>query len=393
VITHKTYKFKLYPTKAQVKKFEHILGSCRELYNAAIQERRDAWRMCRKSINFYDQDRQMAEIKEFRPELKEILAHTLREVLQRVDKTFKAFYSRCKRGGAPGYPRFQNSKRYNSFVMDGGWSLVNNRLKLFKIGTIKVRIHREVIGKVKTISIKRSGFDWHVVFSVEYDFEQPATHEGPQIGIDVGLEYFASYSDGNQTENPRHYRKSQKSLAKVQRHADWLKYTDKNHLRKIKAKKAVTRAHRKTRNQRMDFHHKLSTKLAKIYSLIVVEKLQVSNLTKRAKPKFDETTQTFLPNGASAKSGLSKSIVDAGWSTFINMLTYKVEYTGSKLIKVRPNGTSQTCPDCGNIKAKELSERWHSCECGCSLPRDVAAAKVILRIGQNSLSNQSVDAS
>jgi putative transposase len=393
MIARKSYKFRLYPTRTQVKKFEHTLDLCRELYNAALQERRDAYKMCNKSINLYDQQNQLPAIKEVRPDLLDVYAQTLQDVLSRLDKAFKAFFSRVKNGDKPGFPRFQGRNRYDSFTYpQHGWSLKNNKLTLSKIGTIKVRLHREVVGKVKTCSIKRDGLDWYVVFSVEYEFEQPQKHEGPQVGIDVGLEYFASYSDGNQTENPRHYRKAQKNLTKTQRHVDWLKTTDKKHPRKIKAKKAVTRAHKKIKNQRMDFHHKLSTKLVKTYSLIVVENLQVKNLSKRAKPKFDETTQTFLPNGASAKSGLNKSIVDAGWSTFINMLSYKVDYTGSKLIKVRPNGTSQTCPDCGNIVKKELSERWHSCECGCSLPRDVAAAKVILRIGQNSLGIQSVNA-
>ena len=202
-------------------------------------------------------------------------------------------------------------------------------------------------------------------------------------------------SNEEQIENPRYYRQAQKHLAKCQRKAQKVKPQPRNDPKKIKAKKALTRAYNKAANRRKDFQHKFSNQLAKTYSLICVEDLQVKNLLRRPKPKIDETYPAhFLPNGASAKGGLNKSIADAGWSTFINMLAYKVEYTGSKLIKVPAAYTSQVCPNpqCGIIQPKPLDERWHSCECGASMPRDVASAKVILRIGLDSLRNQSVDA-
>jgi putative transposase len=223
-----------------------------------------------------------------------------------------------------------------------------------------------------------------VSFSAQYEFEvQP--HAGPQIGTDVGLEYFASHSDGTQIPNPRYYRKSEKRLGKAQRKLEKVKHLLKSDPKRRKAAKAVACTHRKIRNQRQDFHHKQSRVMAHTYSMIVVEDLQVQNLTHRAKPVQDAETGAYLANGANARSGLAKSILDAGWSSFIRMLAYKVEETGSKLIRVNPSQTSQTCPRCGAIKPKELSERWHSCECGCSLPRDIAAARVILAVGLHSL--------
>jgi putative transposase len=394
-LTRKAYKFRIYPTSGKIAKFEHTLDLCRELYNGALQERRDAYRMAGKSLNYYDQQNQLSEIKEVRPDLCEVHSQVLQDVLKRVDKSFKGFFARCKRGDTPGFPRFQGKGRYNSFTYpQGGWSLHNDKLTLSKIGTFKVKLHREVLGKVKTCTIKREGHKWFVVFSVEYEFDCPDYHDGPPVGIDVGLEYFSSQSDGVQVENPRIFRKAQKHLATPQRRVAKVKHLPRNDAKKLQAKRAVRNAHTKVSNQRRDFLHKQSRLLVNTYSVVVVEELQVKNLLKRSKPKLDPETNTYLPNGAAAKSGLSKSISDAGWSTFINMLSYKAENAGSKLIKVPPAYTSQICPnpDCGVIVKKDLSERWHSCPCGCEMPRDVAAAIVILRRGLASLRNQSVDA-
>ncbi|MEI7556995.1 RNA-guided endonuclease TnpB family protein, partial [Candidatus Chlorohelix sp.] len=201
----------------------------------------------------------------------------------------------------------------------------------------------------------------------------------PVVGIDVGLEHFANLSTGEQVTNPRFFRKSEKRLAKAQKR---LAKIPKNSPMRRKFRKPVSLAFRKVRNQRLDFAHKLSHKISNTYSLIAVEDLQVKNLSKRAKPKEDESNPGhYLPNGASAKSGLNKSVNDAGWSLFLNLLEYKVANTGSKLIRVDPRYTSQICPECGAIAKKELSVRWHSCPCGCEMHRDTAAALVILARG------------
>lgn len=420
----KNYKFRLYPTKAQETTLEHTLDLCRELYNAALQERKDAWRAWERtnkgfsfthlasgvmvveldtinstaskppSLNYYSQANQLSEIKEVRPELNAVYSQVLQDVLKRVQKSFDGFFARVKRGEKAGYPRFQGKGRYDSFCYPQlGWSLNNKELTLAKIGTLKLKLHREVLGKAKTCTIKREGSAWYVVFSVEYEFEVPTQHDGPVVGIDLGLEHFVNQSDGVQTDNPRYFRKAERHLAKIQRRYAKLKQLPRKDSKKIKALKAIRKAHAKVKNQRQDYLHKLSTSIAKTYSLIVVEDLQVKNLSKRAKPKEDEANPgQYLPNGASAKSGLNKSVNDAGWSTFINMLGYKVACTGARLIKVNPSYTSQICPTCGAIKAKELDERWHSCECGAEMHRDIAAAQVIVRIGLDSLRNQSLDA-
>jgi putative transposase len=243
-------------------------------------------------------------------------------------------------------------------------------LTISKIGTIRFNLHRQVLGKVKTCTLKREGPNWLVVFSVEYEFDPP-THSGPEVGIDVGLENFANLSNSLQIENPRLFRKSEKRLAKAQRKLAKIRHLPRSNSTKRKSKLVVTKAFRKVRNQRLDFHHKLSHQLTKSYSLIVVEDLNIKGL---------------------ASGMLAKSVNDAGWSSFIAMLRYKAASAGSKLIEVDPRYTSQTCPECGAVAKKDLAVRWHSCPCGCELQRDVAAAQVILSRGLATVRNQSVEA-
>jgi len=392
--TRKAYKFRLYPTKTQANTLRQHLGICRELYNCALLDRRDAYQRNGVSVGYYDQAMQLPEIKQVLPEVAQVYSQTLQDVLKRLDKAFDNFFRRVKLGEEPGYPRFKPANRYNSLTYPGlGWSLKNDRLTLAKIGTIKVKLHREVIGKVKTVNLKREGVNWFAVFSVETSIEVPEYHEGGAIGIDVGLEHYANLTTGEQIPNPRYFRKSQKRLAKVQRKLDKLKHLPKFNPVKRKARKAVAKTHRKIANQRADFQHKLSLNLVQTYSVIAVEDLLIKNMVRKPKPKPDpENPGQFLPNGKAAKGGLNKSINDAGWGTFVSMLGFKAEKAGSRLLKVSPNYTSQTCPECGTIVKKELANRWHSCECGCEMHRDTAAALVILSRGLATVRNQPLDA-
>ena len=369
MLVRKTYKYILRPTSRQARLLQHNLDLCRELYNAALQHRRDAYRMAGKSVSFAEQSATLAECKEVRPDLAEVYSQTLQDVLHRVDKAFKAFYARVKRGDKAGFPRFRSYDRYDSFTYPQlGWSLQNDTLTLSKIGRLKVKLHRPVQGKVKTVQVKREGNRWFVCFSVEIDVEVPA-HTGPAIGIDVGLEHLANLSNGEQVDNPRYYRKGQKRLAKQQRQ---LAKAIRTHPKRKEYRKRVATAHRKVRNHRADFLHKLSKRLVQTYSLIAVEKLNVKGL---------------------AGGRLAKSVNDAAWSNFTNMLRYKAEEAGSVLVEVDPRYTSQTCPQCGVIRKKELSERRHSClDCGFECHRDVAAALVILRRGLASVGIQSLEA-
>jgi putative transposase len=379
----KAFKYRLYPTSKQVEQLEWTLSRCCELYNAALQERKDAWKYAHQSVNFAQQCRSLSEIRnEIREEYQQIGSHALQNVLHRVDNAFKDFFRRVKAGEKPGYPRYQPRARYDSFCFPdyAGWKLEGNRLKITNLGSIKIRLHREVQGKVKTCTVKREGDHWYVVVSCEVESQARTPYTDEAVGIDLGVSKLATLSNGDVIENPRHYRKAEAKLAKAQQAKDRKK--QRSHRRK-KAAKVVAKIQRKIRNQRNDYLHKHSRWLVDCYETIVFEDIAPANLSKRAKPKEDENNPgQYLPNGASAKSGLNKSILDAGWSQFITFCQYKAEDAGTSVVKVDPKYTSQICSSCGTVKKKELSERWHSCECGCELDMDHNAALNILNLGR-----------
>ncbi|GHO51727.1 RNA-guided endonuclease InsQ/TnpB family protein [Ktedonobacter robiniae] len=367
----KTLKYRLLPTRKQAEALEWTLRRCKELYNAALQERREIYTYTGKGTNYNAQANQLPEIKEIREEYKEIHSQVLQDVLRRVDKAFKDFFRRVKNGETPGYPRFQGN-HYDSFCYpQSGFSLEQGKLALSKIGHVKINLHRPIQGWVKTCTIKREGECWYVCFACEVETFKRTPYTDEAVGIDLGVSKLATLSTGDVIENPRPYRKAEKKLAKAQQA---LSRKKRGSNRRKKAVQRVARLHRKVRSQRNDYLHQWSRRLVNTYETIVFEDIAPSNLSRRAKPKQDEDGK-YLPNGANAKSGLNKSIVDAGWSMLITFCQYKAEEAGTvQVVKVDPKYTSQVCSGCGTVRKKTLSERWHSCECGCELDRDHNAA-------------------
>jgi putative transposase len=377
----KAFKYRLYPTSKQEQKLFWTLTHCRELYNAALQERKEAYKYAGKSITYKMQASVLPEIKGIREEYQDIHSQVLQNVLKRLEGAFERFFERVKNGETPGYPRFKGRNRYNSFTYpQAGYSLTHdNRVCLSKIGSIKVKLHRPLIGKIKTCTVKYEAGQWYVIFSCEVEQPEPLPESESEVGIDLGVTHFAALSDGTFIESPRFIRRAKASLKRKQQ---VLSERKRGSHRRERARKAVAKAHRKIRNQRADFHHKQSTNLVKEHQTIVFEELEMTHLTKRAKPKQDENGK-YLPNGASAKSGLTKSILDAGWGQFQQMCVAKAEWAGRTVLKVSPKYTSQVCSQCGTVRKKELSQRRHSCECGCELDRDTNAAINILRLGRS----------
>jgi putative transposase len=376
------FKYRLYPNKEQEHKLFWTLTRCRELYNAALSERKDAYRMAGKSIGYYEQKRDLPEIKtEIREEYQDIHSQVLQDVLLRLKKAFDNFFRRVANGEEPGYPRFQGRNRYNSFTYpQGGYSITHdNRVVLSKIGSIKVKLHRKIEGTIKTATIKYEAGQWYIICSCEIEQPEPLPVVASEVGIDLGVTHFAALSDGTFIESPRYYRKAQKNLERLQQA---LSRKKRGSHRRNKARQAVAKAHRKIANQRRDFHHKQASKLVQEQQTIVLEDLQIINISKHAKPQQDQNG-TYLPNGAAAKSGLNKSILDAGWGQFQQIVTSKAAYAGRTILKVNPRYTSQVCSRCGTVRKKDLSERWHSCECGCELDRDTNAAINILWLGRS----------
>jgi len=409
----KAYKYRIDANKQTMKKLHWTLDRCRELYNAGLQERRDAYEMHVKrhsgyyneetrmqltrelAVGYYEQNHELVAIKELRPEYQDIASHVLQNVMMRLKQAYDNFFRRVQNGEQPGYPRFQGKNRYDSFCYpDGaGWKLdakerpadtqgmVRVNLKLTKIGTVKLHLHRNLEGTIKTLTIKREGEHWYAIFTCEIGKPEPLPVSYEDIGIDLGVTHFAALSNGQFIDHPRYFRKAEKKLTQAQQVLARKKHGSH---RRTKAVQRVARLHRKIANQRRDFQHKAARKLVNCYQVLVFEDLQVKNLTKAPAPKQDETGN-YLPNGAAAKAGLNKSILDAGWGMFTRIVSVKAAWAGRTVVFVNPSMTSQTCPNCGAIRKKTLDERWHSCECGCELDRDTASAKIILDLGRKQL--------
>lgn len=355
----KSFKYRLYPSRKQSLDLQEQLAEGCRLYNGALQERRDAYRISGKSLNYYDQANQLREI---RAEGNLSLANysCCQDILRRVDKTFKAFFRRGK-----GFPRFRSINRFDSitFPSYGDGIKLTDKLRIQGIGLVKIKLHRNILGKIKTVSIKREGSKWFACFSVETLPEQLPTTE-KAIGIDVGIESFATLSDGTQIDNWKYYEASQKQLRVAQRRVARRK---KGSNRRRKAVQTLRNIHQTIFNRRNDFQHKLSTDLIRQYDLITVEKLNIAGL---------------------AKGRLAKQILDASWSSFIDKLKWKAECAAKEVIEVAPHWTSQDCSACGERVKKNLSVRQHICSnCGLDLHRDHNAALNILRLG---LSHQDI---
>ena len=360
----KAYRYRLFPTKSQVSQMEQTLEICRWVYNETLAMRKNAWEQEQRHISYYESKRQIPLWKKERPELSTVYSQVLQNVTLRVDLAFKAFFRRLKSGEKPGYPRFKGKGRYDSFTYpQSGFKLDGDRLHLSKIGDVRVVLHRPVEGTIKTLTIRRSATGkWYACFSVEYD-PTPAPQKESVVGIDVGLESFATLSNGEKIENPRFFRTDEKALAKAQRK---LSKAEKGTPERKKARKIVAHVHERIANRRLNFAHQTSRQLVNRFGTIVFEDLNITNMQKN--------------------HHLAKSIADVAWNQFISITKSKAEEAGSHVILVNPRNTSQMCSRCGMIVAKTLSDRVHSCpHCGLGMDRDQNAAINILRLGLQSL--------
>ena len=378
--------FRLRPTARQHIALAACVESHRELYNAALQERRDAWAHGRTRIRYGDQSAQLSDIRAVRPDVAVWSFSSQQATLRRLNKAFAGFFRRVKAGQTPGYPRFKRKARFDSveWPKDGDgarWLPAQRRVCLQGIGQVKVHLHRPVQGRVKTIQIKRVGRRWMLVLSCDDVPTNPLPATGRQAGIDVGIVSFATTSDGEHVDNPRWGRAAGDRLTAAQQRLQRAKRRSKNRERK---RETVATRHRKIANQRKDFHHKQARTLVEGYDLLVVEDLQIANMLRRAKPVPDpDRPGAFLSNGARAKSGLNRSISDAGWGQFVSILRAKAEDAGRTWIEVDPRHTSDRCESCSHAAPENrVTQAEFRCQaCGHTAQADEHAARNLLRAG------------
>ncbi|WP_405524178.1 RNA-guided endonuclease InsQ/TnpB family protein [Streptomyces canus] len=393
----RAYKFLMRPTVRQAQALAEMLRDHCSLYNGALQERRDAYQHVSKTtVRYGMQSAQLKEIRAFDAERQGRWSFSSQQAtLRRLDKAFAAFFRRVTSGETPGYPRFRGVNWFDTvdFPKDGDGCRWNStphdpvtRVRFQGVGHVKVNQHRPVLGKVKTVSVKREGRKWFVVLSVEQDLPEPLPATGSVVGIDLGIANFLADSNGDFVPSPRHGRRAAVKLQAAQQALSRFprcraKDRTANHQRAVDK---VAQLHGKVRRQRLDHAHKTALGLVRAHDFIAHEGLKVRNMSRAPAPKPDsDQPGAFLPNGAGAKAGLNTSILDAGWGVFLTILQAKAESAGREVIAVDPRNTSRTCPACGHC-AKEnrpTQEKFHCIACGHTAHADTVASINVLRAG------------
>lgn len=354
----RTFRYRLNPSRAQVALLMEWLEVTRELYNAAIQERKEAWRKQRVSVSRYDQQVQIVDIRSVRPDVSAVSVYALRGALRRAEKAFVAFFRRLKAGLNPGYPRFKPFRRWATLefnntlraspVVAGG-----KRIAVPLVGKVKLKYHRPLEGRPRAMRITLGGDKhWYVSIVCEGVMPKVMPLTGKSVGVDLGLLTFAATSDGELFDNPRPLSVARFRVERAQRRVSRRKRGSKR--RKVAAC-SFARLHAHVAGIRREHHIAVARSLVARFDTIYAEALNIQGL---------------------ARSALAKSVHDAGWGRFLHWLRCKAESAGREVVVVAPHGTSKTCSACGCVKdSLPLSERVFRCEsCDFTIDRDVNAA-------------------
>jgi putative transposase len=354
------FKYPLRPTGRQAAELTRWLGVCCDLYNGALQERRDAWRIARKQVSCYDQQRQLAPIRAADADLSSVPFEVQKSPLVRVDQAFKAFFRRGR-----GFPRFRPRRRYASFsiaISRAAAGIGPGFLRLPHLGRVRLHQYRPPDGQPKHASVRLSPTGaWSVVIFCES--ETPAKIPvRAAVGIDLGLKAFAALSDGTEVAVPQFFRRAQATLKRRQQA---LARRQRGSRSRERARVLVAKAHEHIANQRREFARKLACTLFERYDLVAHEDLEVRGMV---------------------RGHFAKSVNDAGWKVFLHALHCKAESAGKHAIAVDPGGTTQRCSGCGQTVPKGIGDRVHSCPgCGLVLGRDHNAALNVLALGRSAV--------
>jgi putative transposase len=371
----KAFQYRLYPTPEQECLFLDTLETLRHLYNGALAERIDAYQHENRTIGYLEQQNRLPALKETAEPLRNCYSQVAQDCLKRLDLAYQNFFRRVKLGlEKPGFPRFKGVGRYRSFTYPcygSAAKIEGNLLHLSKIGDIPVRLHRPLEGTPKTCTISRKADGWYCSIACEVE-PAPLEKTGKDVGIDVGIENFATFSDDNpDIPNPRLLKKAQAKLRKAQRRLERRSKRDKNRKptshqsrRRAKAKVLLAKAHQTVQRARLDFHHKVVHALVRQFDTLYVENLNIQNMLKN--------------------HPLARAISDVGWGQFFCVLKSQAESAAKHVVEVCPRNTSQNCSCCGEYVPKALSVRTHSCPfCGLVLHRDKNSAEYIRKVGRD----------
>ncbi len=344
----RSWKFRIYPSNDQEKELQNYLYECKNIWNNLLEYTKHCYAKTGKLPTEY-------QLKCLTRKKSPIFSQVAQNVAGRLSKAITGMLAKKKKGKNAGFPRFKPLERMKSFTYPQFGFRLNEQLLLSKIGEIQIKQHRDVKGKIKTLTIKQMpSHKWYALVTSEVEIT-PGCNKGAKVGIDLGIENFGHLSNDSVIMNPRHLKKAAQKLKQAQKLFSEKRKGSKN---RTKSKLRVARAYEKVANNRRDFLHKTSRKLVDSYSLIAMEDLNVKGL---------------------GKGFLAKHVLDCSWAEFSRMLHYKAEEAGSEVVLVAPAYTSQECSSCGSIRKKTLAERWHKCSCGADMHRDLNAAKNILK--------------
>lgn len=376
------YCFELKPSGEQDRRMRRFAGSCRYVYNRALALQKERYEKNEKRLNYSGLCRLLTDWRNGTetPWLMEAPTHPLQQALKDLERAFTNFFAKRTK-----YPRFKRKGESDRFRYPDAKQIKldqsNSRIFLPKLGWMRYRKSREVLGEVRNVTVSMRKGKWFVSVQTEREVEIPI-HRGGEIGIDMGIIRFASFSDGTVIEPLNSFRRHEKSLRKAQQ-AMSRKTKLSNNWKKAKAR--VQNLHARIGNIRKDFLHKLSTMISKNHAIVCVEKLQVGNMSKSA-----AGTRESPGTNVRAKSGLNKSILDQGWFEFRRQLDYKLAWTGGWLVEVPPHNTSRTCPSCSYAAAENRRTQadFNCMECGFQGNADIVGATNILRAGLAQLACQ-----
>jgi putative transposase len=344
-------KFRLFPNKEQKERLEFTLDICRQTYNNLLEELNNQTKIDRKAIQH-----KIVEIKKENPEITQVYSKTLQYECYRLFSNLSALRVLKQNKKKVGRLRFKGKGWFKTFNLNqSGFSLENNKLHLSKIGDIKIKIHREVNGNIKQIQIKKEIDKWYAIIIT--DEKKQIVCGEKVIGIDLGINNYLTDSDGNKVENPKILEHSLQKLKHLQKELSRKKKGSNN---RKKARIRLEKLHLKISNQRDDFLHKLTTKLIKECKIIVMEDLNIKQMSQQ-------------------KYYNARNMMDASWGKFYQLLTYKAESAGCQIVKINPRNTSKTCSNCGHIQDMPLWKRTYECaDCGFVIDRDYNSAINIL---------------
>jgi putative transposase len=368
------FKYELTPNGEQQRDMRRFAGACRFVFNKALALQKAHYAEGKKKLSYADLCKQLTEWRKTEETkwLSETHSQPLQQTLKDLERAYKNFFA--KRAD---FPRFKKKGQSDSFRYPQGCKLdqANSRIFLPKLGWMRYRNSREVLGAVKNVTVSFSQGKWFASIQTEREVETPVHPSTAIVGIDMGIARFATLSDGSYFAPLNSFKRQEKALVKAQR-AMSRKQKFSNNWKKAKAN--VQKIHARIGNARRDYLHKATTTISKNHAMVCIEDLQVRNMSKSA----SGTTETPGKN-VKAKSGLNKAILDQGWYEFRRQLDYKLAWNGGQLIAVPPRNTSRTCPCCGHIaKENRLSQARFECvECGFEENADLVGAINVLRAG------------